>query len=140
MNIDKILTIASAVVKNDKDEFLLLKRGETKTFHNHWQLPEGKLEENESPFDALKREIKEELGAEIERAELITVTHAELTAKGIKYLAFRLIYSIKIHNVQNIKLSSEHFEYDWFEQNDLNNLELLPGTKKAIEKVSIQNL
>lgn len=136
MNIDNVLTIASAVIRNKKNEILLLKRGETKTFQNHWQLPEGKLEENELPLDALIREIKEELSAEIKRAELKATTHTALEAKRIKYLAFRLIYSAELSNPKDIKLSTEHSEYEWFKKNDLNNLELLPGTKEAIEKVS----
>lgn len=136
MNIDKILIIASAIIRNNKNEILLLKRNKTKTFQNHWQLPEGKLEEKESPYDALKREIKEELNAEIKHAELKAISHTTLEAKGIKYLAFRLIYSTELSNPHDIKLSAEHSEYGWFKKNELNNLELLPGTQEAIEKVS----
>lgn len=133
MNIDKVLTITSAVIKNSKNKILLLKRGETKTFQNYFQLPEGKLEEKESPHDALKREIKEELDAKIKRAELKAIYHTTLEARGIKYLAFRLIYTVELTNSQNIKLSPEHSEYSWFKLNDLINLKLLPGTKEAIE-------
>ena len=135
MNIDKILIIASAVIKNDKNEILLLKRGETKTFQNHFQLPEGKLEENETPLNALHREIKEELGLKIKSTELKTVSQTEIEAKGIKYLAFRLIYQVILNSISKIKLSEEHSEYGWFSEKDFNNLKLLPGTKEAIEKV-----
>lgn len=135
MNIDKILIIASAVIKNKKNEILLLNRKETKTFQNCFQLPEGKLEENETPFNALKREIKEELGAKIKSAELKAISQTELEAKGIKYLAFRLIYKVKLLNIKNIKLSPEHSEYGWFSEKDFNNLKLLPGTKESVEKL-----
>jgi len=135
MNIDKVLIIASAVIKNRKKEILLLKRKETKTFQNCFQLPEGKLEENETPSDALRREIKEELGLKIKSTELKTVSQTEIEAKGIKYLAFRLIYQVILNSISKIKLSEEHSEYGWFSEKDFNNLKLLPGTKEAIEKV-----
>ncbi len=71
--LDTILTIASAVIRNDNDEILLLKREGTKTFQGCWQLPEGKLEENEKPQDALRREIREELGVDVDTSELKNV-------------------------------------------------------------------
>lgn len=135
MNIDKVLIIASAVIKNRKNEILLLKREETKTFQGHFQLPEGKLEENETPFNALRREIKEELGISIKSADLKSVSETALHAKGIKYLAFRLIYQVKIPAATKIKLSPEHSLYSWVKKDEIENFNLLPGTKEAIKKV-----
>lgn len=132
MNIDKVLVIASAIiVKNSK--VLLLKRGGTKTFQNHWQLPEGKLEQGEKPIDALKRELKEEINQTIKKAELTAVSCSPLEAKGIKYLACRLIFKTILKSYK-IRLSEEHSDYGWFKTEDLNSLPLLPGTKEAISR------
>lgn len=131
MVIDKILIIASAIVKNEKGEILLLKRGETKTFQGHWQLPEGKLEENESPQDALVRELREELGTEINTLELERVGQSTLEAKGTKYLAFRVIFKVKLEEGP-LSLSHEHSDYAWLKPDKISTLELLPGTLEAI--------
>lgn len=132
MIIDKTLIIASAIIKNNKGEILLLKRGETKTFQNYWQLPEGKLEKKEKPITALKREIKEELGAEVKQLKLgAGVSQSELEAKGIKYLSFRIIFPVKL-KTNYITLGSEHSDYQWIHPKKIKGLALLPGTREAI--------
>lgn len=131
MVIDKTLIIASAIIKNEKEEILLLKRGETKTFQGYWQLPEGKLEEKEKPELALKRELQEELGAKVKSLELVSVTATSLEAKGTKYLAFRIIFKIKLKE-NKITLSHEHSDYQWIKTDKVTSLKLLPGTFEAI--------
>lgn len=131
MVIDKVLIIASAIIINELGELLLLERGETKTFQKHWQLPEGKLEENEKPQEALKRELKEELGADVDIMDFETVSHSTLEAKGTKYLALRIIFKVTLKE-NNITLSSEHSDYMWVKPGQVKSLQLLPGTTEAI--------
>lgn len=69
--------VAAAVIKNDKGEVLLSLRHE----HTHqgglWEFPGGKLDDGEVVYDALVRELREELGIEVEEAlPLIRVRHA----------------------------------------------------------------
>lgn len=127
-----ILYIASAIIKNENDEILLLQRSETSSFSSHWQLPEGKLEEGEKPQEALKRELKEEIGAETEFLELQTVSANYLKVKGNEYLAFRIIFKVIIKK-SKIKLSKEHINFRWVKKLDLNKFKLLPGVLEALK-------
>lgn len=68
---DKI-ELAGAIIQNEQGGILLMHRN-TDTL-KQWELPGGKLEENESPEQAAIRELKEELSVDI---------------KPIKYLGFR---------------------------------------------------
>jgi 8-oxo-dGTP diphosphatase len=50
------------------DEYLLAQRPPGKVYAGYWEFPGGKVEPGETHLDALKREIREELGIEVLRA------------------------------------------------------------------------
>lgn len=59
-DIDEVIVRTKALIVNSKDEILL------GYAHKTYQFPGGHLEENESLNECLKREIKEELGIDLE--------------------------------------------------------------------------
>ena len=63
-----IVVCAAAIIKNS--EVFVTKRGYG-DFKGKWEFPGGKLESNESIFDCIKREIKEELDADVSPIKLI---------------------------------------------------------------------
>jgi 8-oxo-dGTP diphosphatase len=63
---------ASAVVV-DGAERVLLARRRYEPYAGRWDLPGGFLDEGEHPLDGLRRELREETGAEIEPGEFVGV-------------------------------------------------------------------
>lgn len=63
-----IEVVAAIIIKNGK--VFATQRGYGE-FKDWWEFPGGKIEKRESPKDALVREIREELDAEIEVGELL---------------------------------------------------------------------
>lgn len=61
-------TIAAIILENDNGELLLYLRDNKPEipFPNHWDLIGGHVEDGETPEEALVREVKEELGYDLE--------------------------------------------------------------------------
>ena len=60
--------VAVAVLIRSDGAALLAQRPASKVYSGYWEFPGGKIEPGEPVAEALKREIREELGIEIERA------------------------------------------------------------------------
>jgi 8-oxo-dGTP diphosphatase len=61
------LDVAVAVLIRSDGAALLARRPESKVYSGYWEFPGGKVEPGEPVADALRREIREELGIEIGR-------------------------------------------------------------------------
>lgn len=66
---DEIVDVAAAVLlRNEGREFLLAQRPEGKEYGGYWEFPGGKLEAGETSWQALERELQEELGITPQKA------------------------------------------------------------------------
>ena len=68
-----ITEVAAGILLDDQGLYLLGQRPAGKPYAGYWEVPGGKIEKGESVFQALKRELQEELGIEIESSEELTV-------------------------------------------------------------------
>lgn len=66
----KTLLVVAAALVNEDNEVLLAQRPEGKRLAGKWEFPGGKVEDGESPEDALKRELHEELGIEAAKKDM----------------------------------------------------------------------
>ena len=72
--------VAIAVIINKNNQVLITKRGADQHQGNKWEFPGGKIEAAETAQQALARELKEELGIQLESANfLTTITHSYST-------------------------------------------------------------
>jgi len=88
-----IQKVTAGVIEKD-GKILIARRKSGKCVGANWEFPGGKLEENETLEECLKRELKEELDIEVEIISYIASnsffcgeTHIELVAYRVKYLS-----------------------------------------------------
>jgi 8-oxo-dGTP diphosphatase len=67
------VTVVAAVIE-ERDAFLVTRRPQGVHLAGMWEFPGGKISGSESHTDALRREIREELGADVEVGALILET------------------------------------------------------------------
>ena len=77
----KIVEVAAAVLQKPDGSFLLAQRPPNKIWAGYWEFPGGKIEPGETPYHALVRELREELGIEVHTAypwltRMFTYPHA----------------------------------------------------------------
>jgi 8-oxo-dGTP diphosphatase len=63
-----VLDVAAAVVLRPDGSFLLARRPPGRVYAGYWEFPGGKVEPGERPAHALRRELHEELGIEVDLA------------------------------------------------------------------------
>ena len=112
------LSVCGVIMYQSK--FLIVKRSETDDFlPNCWEFPGGGVEDGETISEALKREIKEEIGLDIsnEYPQLIGISEEFMNEeKTERYL--QLNYKIVMDTEPNMTLSSEHVAFDWADTTD----------------------
>lgn len=115
-----------AIIKNDKGEIFILKR------QGKWMLPGGRLEEDKTPLEGLKREIKEETG--IEDCVVEEILNVGLSESKNTY---RITFLCKVKKDTEIILSDEHEEYAWATLGSLDNYEFEYDAIKNLVKSNL---
>jgi 8-oxo-dGTP diphosphatase len=64
----KVMDVAAAVIERDDGSFLLAQRPHGKAYAGYWEFPGGKVEAGEPVAEALRRELREELGIDLVQA------------------------------------------------------------------------
>lgn len=119
---------AVAIIVNDDNKVLLLKRGDNSKIWmpNKWALVGGGIERGESPEKAIKREILEETGLEIDN--FINSFTIQRHKDSIEHV-FICRYDGE-HT--DIKLDFENSNYGWYDINEIDYLETVPHLMEYI--------
>lgn len=89
----EFITSCMGVVEHD-GKFLLVKEGK-KRAENLWNLPGGSVEKDENPDNAVKREVEEETGVEVEDAEPLGVYLIRTNTENRTMLVFGYRCTVK---------------------------------------------
>ena len=110
-----------ALIRDSDGKILLLQvnpaklNGERK---NYWDLPGGRVQKNQNIADTLKREVVEETGIndiQVTREVGMTLSNIRIPLSDHESVGLILgIYECRISGDDDIVLSDEHIDFDWF--------------------------
>lgn len=130
----KTVRVVAAVIKaeNEKEQPIIFatQRGYG-DLKGGWEFPGGKIEEGETPQEALKREIMEELDTEISVGDLIDTIEYD-------YPTFHL--SMDCFWCQIVKgdlVLKEHEAAKWLRMDELDSVEWLPADVTLISGIKL---
>ena len=122
----KTIKVVAAIIR-DKDRIFATQRGYGE-FKDGWEFPGGKIEEGETPENALIREIREELDTEISVGEKITCVEYD-------YPKFHLSMDcFWAEIVSGDLVLKEHEAAKWLSREELDSVDWLPADLELIEK------
>ena len=121
-----IEVVAAIIIKGD--QVFATQRGYG-DFKGWWEFPGGKIEPDECPQDALKREIKEELDAEIEVGDLLETVQWD-------YPTFHLTMHCYICTLTSESMHlNEHEASAWLTKETLDSVKWLPADLILLDKI-----
>lgn len=123
----KTIRVAAAVLR-DGDKIFTTQRGYGE-MKGGWEFPGGKIEPGETPEEAVKREIREELDTEIRVGELIDIVEYD-------YPSFHLSMDCFWCEVVSGHLTLlEAEDAKWLTKEELGSVAWLPADVSLIEKI-----
>ena len=123
----KTVNVVAAIIR-DGNKIFATQRGYG-DYKDGWEFPGGKVEEGETPQEALKREIEEELETEIEVGEYLTTIEHDYP----KFHLSMKCYWARIIEGKPVLL--EHEAARWLSRDELDSVAWLPADVTIIELV-----
>ena len=128
----KTIHVVAAIIRDKNGRIFATQRGYG-PYKDGWEFPGGKIEAGETPEEALKREIREELDAEIEVGE---------SAGRIEYdypefhLSMDCFFCVLLSGGLTLK---EHEAAKWLKPEELDSVAWLPADLSLIDRLQKSN-
>ncbi len=123
----RVINVVAAIIR-DGNMVFATQRGYG-AYKDYWEFPGGKIELDESPEEALRREIKEELDTKIQVGEYLTTIEYDYPAF---HLSMRCYWATVLEGSLVLK---EHEAAKWLEEKELDTINWLPADKAIIEMI-----
>ncbi len=124
----KQIEVVAAIIHDDQGRIFTTQRGYGE-WKDWWEFPGGKIEAGETPEEALKREIREELSTGISVDEYLCTVEYD-------YPKFHLtMHCYMCSLLTNTLHLNEHEAAKWLEKDELDNVRWLPADLNVIKEI-----
>ncbi len=125
----KVPTSGGAVIRNTKGEFLIIKQ----TYKNGWHISGGMTDKNETPSQAVIREVREELGIDIRDPRLFCIDFST----GEPFSRILFVFDCGVlsgEQIKSIKIDNDEIAEYSFVTKEKMLTELAPKIQNRIRK------
>lgn len=124
----KQIEVVAAIIYDDEGRIFATQRGYG-DFKDWWEFPGGKIEAGETPEEALVREIREELSAEISVDEFLCTVEYD-------YPQFHLTMHCYLCSLVTEALHlNEHEAAKWLAKDELDSVDWLPADVIVVQTI-----
>jgi len=128
------------LIKNSRGEYLFIRRStilSTDVSEPSWDIPGGRIEPDEYLPEALRREVQEEVGHDIQSIPVL-IAAQDIFVPSKELHVVRLTYMLE-ENVDDIALSDEHEEYVWVHESQLETVSAEPYLGEVLTQLQENN-
>lgn len=126
----RVVNVVAAVIQ-DGNRVFATQRGYG-NFKDGWEFPGGKIEPGETPQQALKREIEEELDTEITVGDLLTVVEYDYPDFHLSMQCF--LCTVAAGNL----VLKEHEAAKWLTAEELDSVDWLPADIQVVDAYKVE--
>ncbi|NNE19894.1 MAG: 8-oxo-dGTP diphosphatase MutT [Myxococcales bacterium] len=127
------VVVAAAVVIRE-GRVLLTRRAKGQHLAGMWEFPGGKLEDGESPEEALVRECREECGIDVDVGAILDVTHHRFPEKDVLLLFYRC--GLRAGEVRHLQVA----DHAWVPPMELDRYPLPPADDRVVARIQALGL
>ena len=121
---------AVAIIQREK-RILICQRKKTARYGLKWEFPGGKVEEGESFFDCLKRELREELSISVETFDRSESRINRYDDGGV----FEVMYFF-VSRLNGTPVNNAFEQIRWVTLQELRSLDILEGNKTVVARMN----
>jgi len=120
--------------KDNKMEFLLLKRAEKEIYSGVWQMVTGSMDHTEKAAETVLREIREETGLIPEKLWVVPYVNSFYSRRR-NHICMVPVFAAQVNYDSKVKISDEHSDFQWLGKEDAIKLLAWQGQRVSVNTI-----